>query len=583
MISETREFRLHKDILWSIIKSQAGTLSKAILELVMNSVDAGASRIDITLSPRAVTVSDDGKGFIDRESVEAFFEVFGTPHDKGDARYGRFRMGRGQIMAFTRNVWHSGQFVMAVDIRDKGLAYDLTMATKETPGCRIVGELYEERSPSELIRTQDQLREMCRYVPIPVFLNKARISVDLADESWTFQDDDAYYRLRPTARDLQVFNLGVLVRSYFGEYGVGGIVVSKVPLELNTARNDILLSECAAWKRIATKLRAYSRTLEERSPAQNENYRTMMMDRLLSGGFDTLDEMTEAMERAKTFTDCTGKHYSLYGLHTAAVRSRLPIVAPSEPSPKADRTHQARLAIVLSPKTLERAGNRTVNEILDRIQTNLQLFGGKDWKISSTRQIVNDLIKRIGDFDEISAGINDQRTILNDKDLTRDERLTINVVRAAAAWVQRAAEAENERLIRACESESVHGFTDGKTYICINRSFLRIGGYAREQFSRFHAIGSLLLHEYLHDADDATGHGHPAEFYEAFHTKASTDSNFQNFVYEALRAYHKARRKAGLPLRLCDQACIDMLATACDEAQTSADAPQPHSEQPEAA
>lgn len=154
-------------ILWSIIKSQAGTLGKAVLELVMNSIDAGASTVSVDLSGSRLVVSDDGKGFQSREEIENWFETFGTPHEKGDARYGRFRMGRGQVMAFTRNRWRSGTFSMFVDIRDLGLEYELTTESKPHKGCRIEGDLYEKLSPSEVIRVTDNLRELCKYAPIP--------------------------------------------------------------------------------------------------------------------------------------------------------------------------------------------------------------------------------------------------------------------------------------------------------------------------------------------------------------------------------------------------------------------------------
>ncbi len=225
---ERREFRLHKDILWSIIQSQAGTLQKAVLELVMNSIDAGSSEVRIAFSGKRVEVSDDGKGFASRQEIEDFFETFGTPHKEGDARYGKFRMGRGQIMAFSRNRWRSGCFQMAVDIKDMGLEYDLAELTESAPGCRIEADLYTPLSPSETIRTNDSLREQCKYAPIPVYLNNERISLDLTREKWTHEDDDAYYLIRPNSSRLDVYNLGVHVTGYpSGVSGIGGVFVSE--------------------------------------------------------------------------------------------------------------------------------------------------------------------------------------------------------------------------------------------------------------------------------------------------------------------------------------------------------------------
>ncbi len=78
VLSETRKFSMHPDLLYSVIKNQAGSIGKAILELVMNSIDAGATRVDITLDRRTVKVADDGKGFTSRQEIDEFFETFGN-------------------------------------------------------------------------------------------------------------------------------------------------------------------------------------------------------------------------------------------------------------------------------------------------------------------------------------------------------------------------------------------------------------------------------------------------------------------------------------------------------------------------
>ena len=90
---ERREFRMDPALLWSVIESQAGSAEKALLEAIMNAVDAGATRCDITLSETGYSVQDDGGGFKSRDDIEQFFETFGTPHKDGDgAVYGTYRM-----------------------------------------------------------------------------------------------------------------------------------------------------------------------------------------------------------------------------------------------------------------------------------------------------------------------------------------------------------------------------------------------------------------------------------------------------------------------------------------------------------
>lgn len=60
---ETREFRLDKHAITMLIEAQAGSLQKAALEAVANAIDAGASRVKVTLRPDRLDIEDDGKGF----------------------------------------------------------------------------------------------------------------------------------------------------------------------------------------------------------------------------------------------------------------------------------------------------------------------------------------------------------------------------------------------------------------------------------------------------------------------------------------------------------------------------------------
>lgn len=88
-------FELDPQIIHHIIHNQAGSIGKAIIELIMNSVDAEAKTVRITMSREGFVCEDDGKGFVTREDVINYFGRFGTPHHEGDATYGRFRLGRG--------------------------------------------------------------------------------------------------------------------------------------------------------------------------------------------------------------------------------------------------------------------------------------------------------------------------------------------------------------------------------------------------------------------------------------------------------------------------------------------------------
>ncbi len=116
-IQENRKFKMHNNLLHTIIFKQSGSIEKAILELLMNSNDANSTRIDINYDSTkdTFTIADDGKGFTTDEEIEAFFDTLGTPHKDGDAKFGRFRIGRTQIFAYASTVWRSGTYRMTVD------------------------------------------------------------------------------------------------------------------------------------------------------------------------------------------------------------------------------------------------------------------------------------------------------------------------------------------------------------------------------------------------------------------------------------------------------------------------------------
>jgi DNA mismatch repair ATPase MutL len=81
-------FELDPQIIHHIIYSQAGSIGKAIIELLMNSVDASAKAVTLTMTKDGFECADDGNGFASREDVLLYFGRFGTPHAEGDATYG---------------------------------------------------------------------------------------------------------------------------------------------------------------------------------------------------------------------------------------------------------------------------------------------------------------------------------------------------------------------------------------------------------------------------------------------------------------------------------------------------------------
>jgi len=143
----SKTFKLHPSIIYSVIREQAGDPVKALVELVMNSIDAGATKTKITLDAERFTIEDNGRGFENTESIEKFFGTFGTPHKEGDALYGKFRIGRGQCYSIAKTEWRSGKHGMHVDLgnhkKTDEHGYVLFDFDEYFSGCVIKGEFYK--------------------------------------------------------------------------------------------------------------------------------------------------------------------------------------------------------------------------------------------------------------------------------------------------------------------------------------------------------------------------------------------------------------------------------------------------------
>ena len=66
METQRRHLNMHPKLLLDVIKRQAGTLHKAVLEGIMNGIEAGATRVDIAYVAKpkpTLRITDNGKGF----------------------------------------------------------------------------------------------------------------------------------------------------------------------------------------------------------------------------------------------------------------------------------------------------------------------------------------------------------------------------------------------------------------------------------------------------------------------------------------------------------------------------------------
>lgn len=287
-----KEFGVHPAIIYSIIAKQASGLPKAMLELAMNSVDANATKIDITIDQNGFTFADNGKGFKDAEEVESYFGTFGTPHQQSDAVYGRFRVGRGQIMMFCKSDWYSRDFCMHVDLnidindvaRQDEIGYFMSFDHEFYQGCKIVGQFYKPQdigdigevlandiTPYDTERFIPSFVKLVKYLPIPVFINGQRVNASIENVLRHYEDETAIYAIEQAvstqkANIVNVYNNGVFAYQLDSAFYEGDII-SLSNIELNMARNQAKAT-CKVASAIKRKLSALNQKaqMEGRRP-----------------------------------------------------------------------------------------------------------------------------------------------------------------------------------------------------------------------------------------------------------------------------------------------------------------------------
>ena len=512
MNDETRRFSVHPEIIYSLIKAQAGSLGKAVLECCMNSIDAQATRLDVTIDANTITIKDDGQGFRTREEIEQWFEVFGFPHAEGDRVYGKFGIGRGQLWSFASTVWRTETFSMDVDIKQRGIDYRLTEGLPRVKGVEIVGKFYTKLLTSERTAFERELADLALYAQIPLTLNGKRINKDPSKEKWDHDSADAWVKTTDGGQ-LAVYNLGVLVRRYPGHYfGCGGTVVTKpgVRLAVNMARNDVLVAECAVWKRIRKMLQSKSdERIRTKRARMTEVELQNIARRFVEGEIGYCD-----VEDAKLITDIVGRGHSVATLLGA--NGRLPLTTAELGSRMGEHAHCRKLAFVVSPQTLERFGVESVGGLRRVLSAALGQSKSTAW----LKECV-DRLRVVEDVQKAVPTLREGHDVLKATELDKAEKAALRALQHMAYDICSSmrnggiiGSQARDRELWLGVSEVSEAWTDGETKIMVERGQLAL---MHEGIGGFAGLANLLVHEYLHDTADVGSHTHDQEFYARYH------------------------------------------------------------------
>lgn len=557
-----QKFTCAPSIIMSLIKAQAGSLAKAILECVQNSVDAGATSITIDTREGGVLIQDDGRGFKDRGEVDEYFSVFGFDHSGLDRVYGQFGIGRAQLWAFASTVWRTNSFEMRVDVKNHGLDYDLLENLPPVAGVRIEAVFYEPMRTLDLLEFDREFKELAAYAQVPVVLNGVTINKNPAAGKWTHETDDAWILVSPSARYLSVYNLGVKVRDYSShQFGLGGVVVTKpgVRLQLNMARNDVLVAACGVWRRIKPFLQQKADEAVKRSPKLTEEQLSNIATRFLARALPYSE-----LHKQKLIVDALGGKHTIDRFLTLAHATSdktVTCVEQGETTPVAESSHRNKHCFVMSTLTLARFGTRTVGEFMTALLAVIDAAPRSPLTRRFGSNGYEGTLRICEDWRDACTATRDGYAEVPEKDWTKRECAAMVALEAANQFLPGIVCGMNEhndpcvlprRRLLVGESAVALAWTDGKTRVCFDRKIL---AWLHDGLSGVLALVHVMIHEYLHDCATDGSHIHDLEFYQRFEAVVCSGSNSPGSrrdmgaaVQAALTAYLRECARIGLSL-----------------------------------
>ncbi len=380
-MAERIAFSVHEAMIRSVIQNQGGTIQKAIMEAVMNSIDAGATSIAVTISNDSFTVTDNGRGMGTKEDIKRFFAVFAQPHTDGDAIHGRFRLGRGQIMYFGRCEWRSGRYSITTDVMSKergldskgGFAFNLERIPERQDGCVLAVSLYD--TMNKLGHNIDaicvEIAACVLFCEVDITVNDVSVKqrrADLLDKCTKLHDDENVAVYRRTSDGghyrAKLYNLGILAEAWSSLVikGAAGThyFAAKKRLEMNTARNSVM-SRCPVMeeiRKVASKL-VDSGAVPALCKDADSITRFIDLFADMNDKGNSTEATREAVTRCRWLHTISGKRMSLTHIADGVSRRRngfrnvyvmaLPAKAPAAMMHAADRMSQELGVVVLDP------------------------------------------------------------------------------------------------------------------------------------------------------------------------------------------------------------------------------------------
>lgn len=465
-----QNFEMHPDLLRSVIFQQAGSVEKAILEAIQNSLDEDSKSVHIFLNEKGFIITDDGNG-MNAEQIDVQFKIFGNSIKKNDpTKRGKFAMGRGQIFAFGYTKWFTLNNEMRINAI-RSLSYRMKESKEYVKGTEIRCLFYKKLGSWELDRTIAGIkRNVIPSKNTNITINNQDFGLEKEIVEELSNDDfevftTNLYNNRIFAQDLYIKNFDSTTTLN---------IACKNKMKVNMARNSFIEDDD-----MTIKLYDLIKTAERKHLLSVRRFDATL-------GKTTLEYIQEGKLTVKDFK---------------------------------------------KKKMIEMADGTLMS--LEQLQNRMIMFGGKnrtsDKAIQEGYTVVSDkfeyLLKSVSEKEGNGFSFTlDERS---PADVVKEgyhreispEALKLGANKKAV-YIYYWTDKMNYELfggnrdIRIGESDNAKGWTDGYNFIAVNKTLFT---KTMDKRARMNEIFELLVHEYAHEEDDTNESDHDANFYKRYH------------------------------------------------------------------
>ncbi|MCY9872942.1 ATP-binding protein [Vibrio barjaei] len=523
------------------VRSQNGTTSTAITELISNSFDGNAENIDVTITDSYVEIIDNGEGFQGRDQVIERFKTFGEGVER---QIGTFHIGRAQIIGLGKCVWRSSNLAIHTDYNhSKGFTLEENL--KEIQGCTVRCDFYEEL-------TQHRLHTLIRDVQRNVRFLDTNVSVNGHKErsasliNWDIDTPEYQISFDCAGYELNVHSMGVFVKSLSKSiYGFTAIINTKKPLKLNVARNQMSDTD-PLWIAIDDILRSES---QKRKKSESKGRMSSTMIQSVANDIQNY-AWNEDYVNMRLFTDINNRRHRIHDLSRLGVTGDIQTLKTY--SPLAEMVNSTGAAIVLNQETLQHWNCTNANELIDTLKKTLESsvpFFGKD----TASRALNDV--QYHELSKLVTTVDTVTEFIKPNTLTDKQKVGLDALRACSSLMSDyintfdtgfkniPSESNPFRSINVVKRFGIEAMTNSKDQIWVTEELLN--STTRSEHDMTHAI-LVVLHELAHDKSNIESNLHNESFYRTFHDRLLET----NILTSALNAAKKAAAKGFINKRI---------------------------------